>query len=95
MNTQQFKQHFLDKNIIFTEKERKKILIEEAYFDEYGVYNIFERVTYLKTNGKSFYVDTFLKKVNVSREKLTYSKNEYSFSVKNKYVQDVLNEALS
>ena len=76
--------------IIFELVETKIIPIEKTWAKEYGIYNIYQRDFYNKSNGKKCYVDFFVKEVKVDRHKLCPARNGYEFRVKNKYIKEVI-----
>jgi len=78
--------------IIFTLTESKIIFIEKNWCKEYGIYKIFKRDFYTKSNMKKCYVDAFIKEIKVERNKLFPCKNGFDFRIKSKYIEEILNE---
>lgn len=78
-------------NVVFTLTKSLLIPIEYTYFDDYGIYNIYRRDFYDKSNGKTCYVDNIIKQVNVERHKLKPCNNGFSFVIKNKYIKEFIN----
>lgn len=84
-----------NQQIAFDLVETKFIPMEKSWTTEYGIYNVFKRDFYNKSNMKKCYVDTFVKEVKVERRKLCPTRNGYEFRVKHNFLQEVINEALS
>lgn len=80
--------------ITFYFVETNFILMEKNWTSEYGIYNVFKRDFYNKSNMKKCYVDAFVKEVKVERNKLCSARNGHEFRVKNIFLQEVINEAL-
>lgn len=74
----------------FTLIKSEIVPIEKTWFNDYGVFSVFRRDFYKKSNGKKCYVDYFLKEINVERNMLCPCKNEYFFRIKNKFIKEVL-----
>jgi hypothetical protein len=66
--------------------------MECSYYKDYGMYNVFKRDFYNKSNNKTCYVDTFIKEIRVERNKLCPCNNGYSFRIKNNCINDILIE---
>lgn len=91
MDNNTFTLHKLNNpHLTFTLIDSKFIPIEKTYFDTYGVYSIYRRDFYIKSNMKKCYVDTFIREVNVERYKLCPSSNGYSFRIKHQYLKDYI-----
>jgi len=70
-------------------------LVESTYFDDKpSLFNIIKREHYIKTNGKTCYVDTFIKQIEVDRKFVTMPKGDswYKWIVKKKFVDDILKQ---
>lgn len=67
-------------------------LEEYTYFDNKpSLFNIIKRDNYLKSNGKTCYVDTLIKTIEVDRSMITMPKNySYYWVVKSQFVKDIL-----
>lgn len=91
MTPEQFEKHKLDNpQLSFTKIKSSFYLSEKTYYDDYGVYYIYKRYFYLKSNNKKCYVDYYIITVNIERYKLCPSSNGYDFRVKNKYLEEII-----
>lgn len=95
MTLEQFLKHKEDNpHIKFLLSGTNYIPIEKTWFKEYGIYSLYKRDFYIKSNSKKCYVDTFIKEIKIERSKLCPCKNSYAFCVKNSELNNVIFEAL-
>jgi hypothetical protein len=70
----------------------KFILKEYTYFENKpSLFNIIKRDNYIKSNGKTCYVDTVVKRVEVDRSMITMPRNySYYWVVRHNFVDGIL-----
>lgn len=69
---------------------KNNIPIEKTWFDDYAIYQVFERSLYEKSNGKKCYVDIFLKEIKVQKNMVAPCKSGIGFKIKNKYIKSLI-----
>lgn len=88
------KQFELHKNqfpkLSFTLIESRIITHERDYTENFGIHYVYRHETYLKGNGKTCYVDTFIKSIKVDRSMLTPCKNGYEFRIKKEFFNQLV-----
>ena len=91
MTQEIFNRHTLSNpHLTFYPAGDKFIAIESGYNDKFGTYNVFKRQFYEKSNGKTCYVDVFVKQITVDKNKCAPSSNGYSFRIRSKYFNEIL-----
>lgn len=69
-------------------------LREYTYFDDKpSLFDIIKRDNYLKCNGRTCYVESVIKRIEVDRSMITMPKNySYFWVVKKQYVDEILKQ---